>query len=42
MSEDFHRQPRLSWVNIEGNYFPILKNIFEFRKIRTAFDSLPG
>jgi hypothetical protein len=30
MSEDFHQQPRLSWVSIEGNYFPILKNIFEW------------
>ena len=41
MSEDFHQQPRLLWVNIEGNFFPILKKLFEFRKIMTVFNSLP-
>src|SRR6202035_3484760 len=26
VSEDFHQQPRLSWVNIEGNFFRFSKN----------------
>lgn len=42
MSEDFHQQPHLSWVNIERNFYSILKKLFEFRKIRTILDSLPG
>ena len=42
MSEDVHQQPRLSWVNIEGNFFPVLKNIFKYRKIGMILNSLPA
>jgi hypothetical protein len=39
VSEDVHQKPRHLRVNIEGNFFPVLQNIFKFRKIGTILNS---
>lgn len=39
---DFRQQPLLLQVQFGGNFLQALKNIFKLRKLRTAFNSLPG